>query len=217
MGRDPVNDTSTGHTPVTMVLTAIQSLAQDQARCLIGIAGPPGAGKSTLAAQLATALGPAAAVLPMDGYHLDNDALEDMGLLHRKGAPETFDGSAFVQLVRCLRQQGSVTYPTFDRDQDRTVPSGGRISEDTRIVLIEGNYLLLQDAPWSDLKDLFDLTLFLDVPRAVLKSRLVARWREHGLSQDAAEHRAEANDMRNADLVIAASVHADFVVAERAD
>lgn len=196
------------------VLETIRACLEVQSRVLVGIAGPPGAGKSTLASALASRLGPVAAVLPMDGYHLDNPSLKEMGLLHRKGAPETFDGAGFVELVRNLRQQDGISYPTFDRVNDRTVPDGGRIDGATRIVLVEGNYLLLQTPPWSDLKALFDITVYLDVPQEVLKSRLVARWRRHGLSPSHAESRAEANDMRNVALVAASSSQADFVVGE---
>lgn len=199
---------------IDTVLQAIKACGDGRNRVLIGIAGPPGSGKSTLASKLAARLGPQAAVLPMDGYHLDNATLEKRGLLHRKGAPQTFDSAGFVQLVRALRDHDSVSYPTFNREMDRTVPDGGRIDGATRIVLIEGNYLLLQSPPWSDLKALFDLTVFLDVPRDVLKSRLVTRWRDHGLSATQAEARAEGNDLKNMERVQTASARADFVVAE---
>lgn len=199
---------------IDAVLGAIRSRGEVQSRVLVGIAGPPGAGKSTLAAALASRLGAKAAVLPMDGYHLDNALLEERGLLHRKGAPETFDGAGFVGLVRSLRQSANVSYPTFDRENDRTVPYGGRIDAATKIVLVEGNYLLLQTPPWSDLKPLFDVTVYLDVPEPVLKSRLVTRWREHGLSALDAEARAEGNDMRNVALVMGSSCQADFVLGE---
>ncbi len=202
------------HASLDTIVAAIRAHDKDQRRVLIGIAGPPGAGKSTLAAKLATRLGAQAAVLPMDGYHLDNTTLTEMGLLDRKGAPQTFDSSGFVQLVRTLRQGEDVSYPTFDRDQDKTISDGGHIDGGTGIVLIEGNYLLLQQSPWSDLKPLFDLTIFLDVPKDVLKSRLVARWQKHGLSDTQAETRAEENDMKNVELVLSSLASADFLTGE---
>lgn len=203
-----------GHASFDTVLEAITGLGAQDTRTLVGIAGPPGSGKSTLAARLAARLGPQAAVLPMDGYHLDNATLEQRGLLHRKGAPQTFDAAGFVQLVRALRDGETVPYPTFDRAADRTVPGGGCIARDTRIVLIEGNYLLLDTPPWSALKPLFDLTVFLDVPTDVLRARLHARWRTHGLSPDQAAARADGNDMLNVALVQASSARADLSLAE---
>ena len=196
------------------VLRAIRARGTAGNRVLVGIAGPPGSGKSTIASTLQSQLGSQAAVLPMDGFHLDNATLEELGLLHRKGAPQTFDAAGFVRLVRALREQGSVLFPTFDRDNDRTVPHGGRIDGATRFVLIEGNYLLLRSAPWSDLEALLDLTLYLDVPRNVLKSRLVSRWRRHGLSAEQAEARAEGNDLKNMEIVQECSGRADFLVRE---
>lgn len=185
-------------------------------RVVVAIAGAPGSGKSTLAHDLAGRLGPDAAVLPMDGFHLDNTRLEPLGLLARKGAPQTFDAAGFVRLVGALRGADAVPYPTFDRARDITVPGGGEIAPTTRFVLVEGNYLLLRTPPWSDLKALFDLTVFLNVPEPVLKSRLVARWLEHGLSPDEALARAQGNDMINARLVLDGSAVADFTVVNDA-
>lgn len=186
--------------------------ARDGARVLVGIAGPPGSGKSTFAATLAAGLGPTAAVLPMDGFHLDNSILQERGLFDRKGAPETFDAKGFVRLVSDLRDKARVTYPTFDRQADRVRPDAGEITEATRFVLIEGNYLLLQSPPWRDLAGLFDLTVYLDVDRDLLRERLVQRWRDHGLAEEAAVARAEQNDLRNAETVQTHSRRADFTV-----
>lgn len=190
----------------------ISERSADHRRMLVGIAGAPASGKSTLAEDLATRLGPHAAVLPMDGFHLDNEALTQMGLLHRKGAPETFDAQGFVDLLRKLRETPSLPYPTFDRAADKTVPDGGQIGAETRIVLIEGNYLLLNIAPWSALADVFDLTVRLDVSRAELKQRLIARWLDHGLTEDKARDRAESNDLRNADFVAEHARPADLLL-----
>lgn len=196
------------------ILKAIRDLTGAGGRVLVGIAGAPGSGKSTYAETLAAQLGPVAAVMPMDGFHLDNETLRARDMLARKGAPETFDAQGFVELVQRLRTQGEVAYPTFDRANDRTVPSGGTIDAATQVVLIEGNYLLLHAAPWSDLGGIFDISVFLDVPRDVLRARLVQRWLDHGLTKAQAEARAEGNDLRNADLIISASRPADHVVAQ---
>ena len=195
----------------------IEKRAEGRDRILVAVVGPPGSGKSTLAADLAARLGPSAAVLPMDGFHLDNDRLRQMGLFHRKGAPETFDAEGFVSLMRRILAGGDVPYPTFDRVADRTVPDAGCIDGSTRIVLVEGNYLLLNIPPWSELAGLFDLTARLDVPRDLLEARLIARWRDHGLPPDDAKARTLNNDMVNADFVLANSFAPDLILTTDAE
>ena len=190
----------------------IEQLATGRDRFVVAISGPPGSGKSTLANYLAVCLRPKAAVLPMDGFHFENDVLTQKGLLHRKGAPETFDAERFVALVRSLQSAGNIPYPTFDRSADRTVPGGGSISEDTTVVLVEGNYLLLNQRPWSNLAVHFDLRARLKVERDELLSRLVQRWLDQGMPEDEARARAIGNDMRNVDLVEANSRSPDLWV-----
>ncbi|MBJ6370647.1 phosphoribulokinase [Sedimentitalea arenosa] len=196
----------------TDLVELIKTRAAGQDRYVVAIAGPPGSGKSTLAADLAARLGPTAATLPMDGFHLDNDRLRQLGLLHRKGAPETFDAQGFVDLLREVRTTPRVSYPTFDRDADRTVPGAGHIGQDTRIVLVEGNYLLLTSPPWSSLDALFDLTVRLDVSREELEDRLVTRWLSHGLPAAEARARALGNDMKNAEHMFENARSPDFTL-----
>ena len=167
------------NTPV--LVRKIHECLIGQNRILLAIAGPPASGKSTLAADLARALGPTAIVLPMDGFHLENDQLQDMEILHRKGAPETFDVEGFVTFLEKVRNQSTVQFPTFDRKTDKTVPNAGLIQENTQFVLVEGNYLLLDFPPWSALSDLFDLTVQLTVEDEELEARLISRWLDHGL------------------------------------
>jgi len=197
-------------TPETL-LKEIDALG-GQNRRLIAIAGAPGSGKSTLAEDLARRLGPTAAVMPMDGFHLDNDALHAMNLFHRKGAPETFDADSFVTLIKRLHSEQSVPYPTFDRTADQTVPAGGQIDEATRIVLVEGNYLLLNQPPWDGLAGLFDMTVRLIVDHETLAARLIDRWIDHGLSPEQARQRALGNDMVNVTYVDAHSFDPDYVI-----
>ena len=197
-------------TPETLVQRIKTLSGQD--RKLIAIAGAPGSGKSTLAEDLAHKLGPTAAVMPMDGFHLDNDTLHAMELFHRKGAPETFDADGFVALIKRLRGDDTVPYPTFDRDADRTVPDGGQINETTRIVLVEGNYLLLNQFPWDSLAGLFDMTVRLVVNHETLAARLITRWIDHGLSPENARDRALGNDMVNVRYVDAHSFDPDYVI-----
>ncbi|MBK8157582.1 MAG: nucleoside triphosphate hydrolase [Rhodospirillaceae bacterium] len=187
-------------------------------RIMIGIAGPPGAGKSTLAEALCARLNERlsddpALVVPMDGFHFDNDILVAQGLLPRKGAPQTFDVAGFHHLLTRLRgPEPEIGIPVFDRDRDLARAGARLITPVQRILLIEGNYLLLKMEPWSRLKSLFDLTVFLPVPMSLLEERLVQRWLDHGLTLSAAETRARGNDIPNAALVLAESQPADCIL-----
>jgi pantothenate kinase len=196
------------------VLSLIDAAPKGNGRRVIGIAGPPGSGKSTLAASVADALGhQRAAVLPMDGFHLDNPELDKLGLRAVKGAPETFDAHGFLDLLATVRDtKGVVRYPLFDRAADSTVPDAGILDPDVEIVIVEGNYLLLRDPPWNRLQPLFDATVMIAQPEEVLFDRLVQRWLAHGLSPDAARRRAAGNDLKNARTVLSRSRPADLVI-----
>lgn len=182
-------------------------------RCLVAIAGAPGSGKSTLAVELADGLTKAGAhvqVVPMDGFHLDNTILTERVLLNRKGAPETFDLTGFHRLARALAIDTDVYYPVFDRSRDIAIAGKGHVAPECRIVLIEGNYLLLDEPGWRDLVPLWDLSVRLQVPLATLRARLINRWLAHGLDQTAAQARAEGNDMTNATRIDTAALPADL-------
>ena len=190
----------------------IQTMSEEAQRTLVGIAGPPGAGKSTVAEHVVGALSLPAALVPMDGFHLDNSVLADRGLLSQKGAPETFDVVGFLRLIKALQASKPMRYPTFDRVADRTVPDAGLVTAETRIVVVEGNYVLLQQPVWCDLFALFDLTVMLCVPHDVLRVRLIDRWRNHGLTEAEAIARADGNDMLNVDTVQQFSRRADAIL-----
>jgi len=182
-------------------------------RVLVAIAGPPGAGKSTTAEALAAQI-EGAVVVPMDGFHLDNAVLAARGLLARKGAPETFDMAGFATMVSRLRGQDEVVIPVFDRSRDIAVAGARVIGPEARVLLIEGNYLLLDEAPWCDLASFWDVTIAIDVPIAVLEARLTQRWLDHGLDADAARARAMGNDIPNARRVVAGSTPADVILRQ---
>lgn len=180
-------------------------------RHVVAIVGAPGSGKSTLAARLVAGL-PDAVLVPMDGFHLDNRLLDQDGLRARKGAPETFDAEGFVTLIRRLKAGGDVVHPVFDRDLDLAIAGAGRVSAAARIVVVEGNYLLLDRAPWAALAGLWDLSVMLDVPLDELRRRLVQRWR--GLGRSPAEVLAHLeNDLANAEVVAGQSLPADLRLA----
>ncbi|MCB1390727.1 MAG: nucleoside/nucleotide kinase family protein [Rhodobacteraceae bacterium] len=200
-------------TPEAVALAVRARLPAGAARHFVALAGPPGAGKSTLAERLTAAFGPEAALLPMDGYHLDNAVLDARGTRSRKGAPWTFDtGGLARDLARLRADDGPVLVPVFDRALDLSRGAAREIGPAVRIVVAEGNYLLLDRAPWSELAGFWDVTVALEVPEPVLEARLVARWLGHGHSPDEARARALGNDLPNARMVREESRPADLVV-----
>ncbi|WP_217575870.1 nucleoside/nucleotide kinase family protein [Mesorhizobium sp. GbtcB19] len=181
------------------------------ARVMIAVAGPPAAGKSSIAERLRKELASEGAeILPMDGFHYDNAVLDRLGLRQRKGAPQTFDFDNFELTLRRVRDSAqSVAVPTFDRPLDLSRAGARLIAPSTRYVIVEGNYLLLGRAPWSGLARLFDLTVFLTASRAELEQRLLKRWTDLSYPDEYAIAKVRGNDMLNVDLVLEHSVPAD--------
>ena len=195
------------------LITEIERRTRDGVRLLVGVAGPPGAGKSTLADRLYETLterGHRSAVLPMDGFHLDNAILEKRGDLARKGAPHTFDVRGLGDLLRSVKAGGEVFTPVFDRARELAISAARCIAAEDHIVIAEGNYLLLQQGRWASLADLFDLTVMVAPPISELERRLVARWTHYGLTPAQIEAKVESNDLPNGRLVIERSRTADF-------
>jgi pantothenate kinase len=185
-------------------------------RRLLGIAGAPGSGKSTLAAALADALGPALAiVVPMDGFHLAQAELERLGRAGRKGAPDTFDASGFVALLARLRDAAEpVTYaPQFRREIEEPVAEAIPVPREVPLVIVEGNYLLVDDGPWAAVRGLLDECWFVEVDEAVRMDRLVARHRAFGRAEADARAFAHGSDQANAEVIAATRGRADVVVA----
>jgi pantothenate kinase len=183
-----------------------------QGRSLIALVGAPASGKSTLAVDLARSLGPTTQVVPMDGFHHNNDVLDRMNRRAFKGAPDTFDGHGFLSKIRALTEQDQVSLPGFDRQNDCTVPNVHRVGPDTKIAIVEGNYLLLNRAPWNELAQFWTTSIYLDVPEGTLTQRLLTRWRDHGLDDDTARRKTFENDLPNARLVAKSSLPAEYVI-----
>lgn len=200
------------------VCDLIKGRMNEGERTIVAIAGPPASGKSTLAEAVVQNLNatpnaapPRATLLPMDGYHLDNRLLETRGSLARKGSPETFNSRGFCDAVKRLKNAGRETFhPRFDRQMDISIAQAIAIDPNTPIVVVEGNYLLLDAEPWKSIHNVYSASIFVCPPVDELKERLVRRWIKHGFGPDAALARAKQNDLPNADLVMRQSVSADL-------
>lgn len=184
-------------------------------RTVLGLVGAPGAGKSTLAAEVVAALGPELAVLvPMDGYHYANVVLEALGRRARKGAHDTFDAGGYVSLLRRLRarEEDVVHAPEFRREIEEPVGSALPVPSHVPLVVTEGNYLLLREGPWAALEGLIDVTWFIDPGEDVRHQRLIARHERFGKDPDAARRWALGSDEDNARVIAATAHRADLVV-----
>jgi pantothenate kinase len=197
---------------VTDIAIELRRRATGTDRYLIAIAGPPGAGKTKLASVLAQELLPeTAAVIPMDGFHYDNAVLDTRGLRARKGAPETFDYWGLETLLyRIRKNESEIALPVFDRKADLARAGAAVIDQNVRFAIVEGNYLLLNEDPWSRLASYFDFMLFINAPKSELKQRLLERWTDLGDSEIAAQARVATNDMPNVDRVLSARRKADL-------
>ncbi|MEP7091572.1 MAG: nucleoside/nucleotide kinase family protein [Nocardioidaceae bacterium] len=183
-------------------------------RAVLGVCGAPGAGKSTLAARLAADIGPAAVVVPMDGFHLHDDELARLGLGRRKGAPETFDVAGYAALLRRLRSETdhAVYAPRFVRSREESIAGAIAVRPEHRLVITEGNYLLYDGAGWSDVLPLLDEAWYVEVPEPARLARLEQRHLDQGKPPDEAHRWATVSDQANADLVSRTRAAADLLV-----
>ena len=200
--------------PVEELLERARSLADAGPRQLLGITGAPGAGKSTLAAQVVAAVGPAARLVPMDGFHLAQAELHRLGRAARKGAIDTFDANGYVSLLRRLRRKEptSVWAPEFRRDVEEPIAGAIEVPPEIRLVVTEGNYLLIPEWPWDEVRALLHDAWFLDLDADLRHRRLVARHVAYGRSTDEARAWALGSDEVNAAQVAGTADRADLVV-----
>jgi len=185
---------------------------------IIGIAGEPGAGKSTLAASVVAALtdrGCAAVILPMDGFHLANVALTSLGLAERKGALETFDAAGFAALLARIRAEGPYTVwaPTYDRSVEESIAGAIPVPPGTEVVVSEGNYLLVDEGPWAQVGELLDEVWAVRVDAAIRTERLIARHVRYGRTPAEAAAWVASVDEPNAAVIRATLGRADLDVS----
>ena len=192
----------------------IDALMHGGGRRILGLVGSPGCGKSTLAAALLRMLGSDAVAVPMDGYHLANVELARLGRAGRKGAEDTFDSAGYVALLRRLRDQpaGEIVYaPEFRREIEEPIANAIPVFPETRLVITEGNYLLLDHGHWAGVRELLDEVWYVDVDRAVRQERLIKRHMLFGRSRREAEEWVANTDEPNAVRIEATKGRADFV------
>ncbi|MER5333397.1 nucleoside/nucleotide kinase family protein [Micromonospora sp. NPDC002717] len=199
---------------VDELVARARALADAGPRQLLGIVGAPGAGKSTLAERIVEAVGPAARLVPMDGFHLAQAELHRLGRAERKGAVDTFDANGYVSMLRRLRrlEPTAVYAPAFRRDLEEPVAGAIEVPPSVRLVVTEGNYLLLGAPPWDEVRSLLHEAWFLDLDAELRLRRLTARHQAYGRSAEQARAWATGSDEANAALVAGTAHAADLVV-----
>lgn len=197
------------------LLSRVEELVEAGSRSILGIAGAPASGKSSLAAALVRDLAPRVVNVPMDGFHLAQVELERLGKTSRKGAPDTFDAAGFVSLLQRLSspdEKELVYAPQFHREIEEPVAGAIPVDPSTPVVIVEGNYLLLDTPPWDQVRPLLTESWFVHIEPKTRRSRLVARHERFGWAPDEARSKAFGSDEENAVLIDTTSIHADRLI-----
>jgi pantothenate kinase len=197
----------------TRTRARLDALLAGGGRRILGIAGLPGSGKSTLSEQLLQECGDIAVNVPMDGFHLANSELARLGRSGRKGAPDTFDASGYVALLKRLRKpvEGETVYaPAFHREIEEPIAGEIAVPSHIQLVITEGNYLLMDDGAWRDVRPLLDEVWFVDVDDSQRLRQLLERHMRYGRSREDALHWIESTDEPNARRIAATAHRADF-------
>jgi len=189
------------------------ALAQQGERRILGIAGPPGGGKSTVARQVVAELGERARLVPMDGFHLAQAELVRLGRRERMGAPDTFDAAGYAALLTRLRGPEAVVYaPEFRREIEEPIAGAIAVPHDVPLVVTEGNYLLLTDERWAPIRGLLDESWYVETDEELRVQRLIQRHIQFGKTPEYARAWVLRSDERNAELVKATAATADVLV-----
>jgi pantothenate kinase len=212
-----VPDALTDRAALALVVAELdERLERAPGRLIVGIAGPPGTGKSTFARRLLGAIGVCAALLPMDGFHLSNRQLDRLGRRDRKGAPDTFDVEGYVATLRRTAEAADDVYvPDFDRTLDESVAAGLVVPADARLVITEGNYLALADGAWGSVRSEIHRLYYLDCPAEVRRERLIARHVAGGRSRVDAQRWVDLVDGPNAALIARTEAACDVTLYVR--
>lgn len=183
-------------------------------RRALGIAGGPGVGKSTLAQKLVADLGPVAAYVPMDGFHMKHAKLEALGTVADKGAPHTFEAGDFANFLIALKAAtGPMSGPGYSRKIEDVVDDAFTVPAETKLLVVEGNYLLLATAPWWRVKPLLDRAIYIGLDREIVRTRLMKRHAEEGLfTEERNRAHIERTDLPNYDLVVRSKPRADIAI-----
>ena len=197
---------------IDTLIARARGLAAAGSRAILGIAGAPGGGKSTLADKVVAALGDAAVLVPMDGFHLAQPELVRLGRRDRMGAPDTFDACGYVALLARLRSPYEVVYaPEFRREIEEPIAGAIAVSPEVPLVVTEGNYLLVDDGDWAAVRPLLDEAWYVDMDEATRLDWLIARHVAFGKSPEAARAWVMRSDQANAAVVAATRERADVI------
>ena len=197
-----------------LLIKLLDNLKNDlKNRYFIALSGPPASGKSTISEKLVkdlTLKGHNSSILQMDGFHYDDQILKQKSLLLKKGAPETFDVMGFLNFLFRLQNENEVAIPIFDRSLELSRSSAVIISKETRVVIVEGNYILLKTHPWRELHKFFNSTIMINTKNEILEKRLIERWRSFNIPEEEIKQKVFENDLPNGLNVYKNSILADF-------